>query len=454
VLNAGVILTLAGCGHRVCPVGTVDFSAEEKAKPAESNSTKVGLGHFEHVVIIVQENRSTDNLFHDPVLMARGADIATTGVNSRGETIRLAPISLAAKYDLDHSHLAFIRMFDHGKMDGADQVGPSCIAEPCVLPANPQFKYVNPADVAPYFQIAEQYTFADRMFQTNQGPSFPAHQYLLAGTSQPTANSLFFVAENPNDLLNPSTPTGCTAPKEERVRMIGPHGNEDRRIYPCFEHSTLPDLLDAKGIGWRYYTSAPDSIWTAPNAIEHLSCGPDWTANVTVNQTLVLQHIAQGQLAAVTWVIPNGQASDHADATDGSGPSWVASIVNAVGDSPYWSNTAILITWDDWGGWYDHVAPRIISSYEYGFRVPLIVVSSYSKPGHISHVQHDFGSILKFIENNFGLASLGYADKPADDLSDCFDFNQRPLTFHPITAKYSAKYFLTDTRPPLPPDDD
>jgi phospholipase C len=216
----------------------------------------------------------------------------------------------------------------------------------------------------------------------------------------------------------------------------------------------LPDLLDTRGISWRYYTSSAGSIWTAPNAILHLSCGPDWTNNMTLNQTLVLKHIAQGDLPAVTWVIPSGQASDHPGPNDGSGPSWVASIVNAVGNSPYWSNTAILITWDDWGGWYDHVAPPIINSYEYGFRVPLIVVSRYSKSGYISHVQHDFGSILKFIESNFGLPSLGYADAKADDLSDCFNFNQMPLTFHRISAKFDANHFLTDASPPLPPDDD
>jgi len=143
----------------------------------------------------------------------------------------------------------------------------------------------------------------------------------------------------------------------------------------------------------------------------------------------VLTDIANGQLAAVSWVVPSGRTSDHPALSDGSGPSWVASIVNAIGNSPYWSNTVIFITWDDWGGWYDHVAPSVINSYEYGFRVPLIVVSPFAKPGHVSHVTHDFGSILKFIEEVYGLPSLGYADAAADDLSDCFDFNQTPLTF-------------------------
>src|SRR5262249_38831999 len=126
----------------------------------------------------------------------------------------------------------------------------------------------------------------------------------------------------------------------------------------------------------------------------------------------------------------------------------------AIGNSAYWSNTAIIITWDDWGGWYDHVSPKVINSYEYGFRVPLIVVSPYAKAKYISHTTHDFGSILKFIEVTFGVQSLGYADVAADDLSDCFDLNQTPLTFQTIPAHFTAAHFLNDKRPPTDPDDD
>src|SRR5262249_32851690 len=128
----------------------------------------------------------------------------------------------------------------------------------------------------------------------------------------------------------------------------------------------------------------------------------------------------------------------------------------------YWANTAIIITWDDWGGWYDHVPPpKIIddgkswgSGYVYGFRVPLIVVSPYAKAGYVSHKTHDFGSILKFIEENFSLGSLGYADDRADDLSDCFDLNQAPITFRTINAQRNAADFLSDTGPKTDPDDD
>ena len=413
---------------------------------------------IQHVVVIFQENRTPDNLFHG----LPNADIANSGVNSLGQTIPLQPIPLANRYDLGHRHNDFLRMYDNGKMDGADKVA-GCNPNLAGCPPNPQFQYVNPSDVAPYFQLAQQYTFGDRMFQTNQGPSFPAHQFIISGTSAPTATSTLFAAENTN------LGAGCTASPGAWVWMIDSSGAESSKMYPCFEHPTLTDLLDSAGKSWKYYTPSNVGIWVGPNAIQHICApansvcsGPDWVNNVVLNNTQVLTDISSGQLPAVSWVIPTGQASDHPGNNNGTGPSWVASIVNAIGGSSYWSNTAVIITWDDWGGWYDHVPPpKVIadrtswgSGYVYGFRVPLIIVSSYAKAGYVSHVTHDFGSILKFIEQIFSLPSLGYADAAADDLSDCFNFSQTPLQFHTIAAPLSAEHFLNDHTPPLDPDDD
>ena len=441
--TGGVLLSLNGCA------GTAGGSHSIAKK-------------IQHVVVIFQENRTPDNLFHDPVLISRGADIASTGVNSQGETITLAPESLNTDYDINHTHESFERMYDGGKMDGADRLFIFCYQGASICPPpNPEFWYVNPSEVQPYFQLAEQYTFGDRMFQTNQGPSFPAHQFIISGTSAPTATSNLFAAEN---LSVDKANAGCIAAAGITVALIDTSGSESQSSYPCYEHPTLTDLLDAQGISWRYYAPSAGSIWTGPDAIQHmcqpqtqngqLVCTGSAWKNVIIPQTNVLTDIATGQLAEVSWVIPDGHASDHAGQNDGSGPSWVASIVNAIGNSPYWANTAIFVTWDDWGGWYDHVAPTVINSYEYGFRVPLIVVSPYAKAAYVSHATHQFGSILKFIEETYGLPSLGYADAPADDLSDCFNFSQKPLSFKTIQAPLSAEHFLNDRRPPTDPDDD
>ena len=442
---------------------------------ANNNPPPPPPGKINHVVIIFQENRTPDNLFHDPVLITRGADIASTGLNSQNQTITLTPTPLVTEFDLSHSHKAFLAEWNGGLMNGADQVVVNCPpGNPNCAPPNPQFQYVQAADVQPYFTMAETYTFADRMFQTNQGPSFPAHQYIVSGTSAVTENSLFDVAENPTN--TDSGLTGCIAPANTAVKIIDTtnpdtDSNETQTIYPCTDHPTLTDLLDAKSIDWKYYAPVVGSIWTAPNGIEHM-CGPDvpppngtncvgaeWTNHVVIGKTNVLNDIAAGKLAPVSWVIPTSKASDHAAGTDGTGPSWVASIVNAIGTSAYWKDTAIILTWDDWGGWYDHVPPPSIhNSYEYGLRVPLIVISPYAKAAHISHVKHDFGSVLKFIETTFGLPEIdpavGYADARADDLSDCFDLNQTPLPFKVIPAPFKAQYFLNDKSAPEGPDND
>ena len=402
---------------------------------------------IKHVIIIFQENRSTDNLFHG----FPGADTVDTGVNSKGEKITLQPVPLIGTYDLSHAHSDFVAMYDNGKMDGADKIPVKCPKghENCA-PPNPQFMYVDPQDVEPYFQMGEQYTFGDEMFQTNQGPSFPAHQFIISGTSAPTDTSNLF-DETDAFKINASG-TGCFARPEAYVRLINPHGSDKKKAYPCFDHQTLADLLDNAGITWRYYTSSKIGGWTGPNAIRHLWNGPDWK-KVINNPSAILTDISKNRLPGVSWVIPIWQASDHANFNKGLGPSWVASIVNAVGNSPYWSDTAIFVTWDDWGGWYDHVAPTIYDSYEYGFRVPLLVISSYAKQGYVSHVTHDFGSILKFTEEVFGLPSLGFADSRADDLFDCFQF-KKPHVFHTIQAPHDAHYFLTHKFSPGPIDDD
>ena len=446
------LLSLNSCGG-----ASNSSTSTSTTSTSSSGASKPSASHIQHVVIIFQENRTPDNLFHG----LPNADIANSGVNSLGQTIILQAASMSNNYDLGHRHADFVSMYDGGKMDGADKVvcqpsGPAC-------PPNPQFMYVNSTEAAPYFQLAQEYTFGDRMFQTQQGPSFPAHQFIISGTSAPTATSNLFAAENP------FMGAGCAAPAGSWVWMIDPNGNESSQAYPCFEHQTLTDLLDEKGISWKYYTPSAGSIWTGPNAIQHMcgavgaDCvGTAWTQNVVLQQTRILTDISSSQLAAVSWVMPSGQASDHAAITDASGPSWVASIVNAIGNSPYWSDTAIIITWDDWGGWYDHVAPPSIindgvswgSGYVYGFRVPLIVVSPYAKAAYVSHSTHDFGSILNFVEGTFGLGSLGYADARADDLSDCFDFNQTPIQFHTVRAPLDAAHFLNDKSAPLDPDDD
>jgi phospholipase C len=357
-------------------------------------------------------------------------------------------------------------------MDGAGNI--ACSG---TCPQKPQFRFVDNSHgiLVPYLKLATQYGFANYMFQTNQGPSFPAHQFLFGGTSAPSAaddaNGIF-AAEN----MSTEGQAGCAAPVGNTVALVGPNSVESQAIYPCFEHQTMSDLLPSS-LTWKYYAPNAGSIWTAPNAIQHIcqstgpggACiGPDWKNNVDLTPADVLRDIVNCNLPSASWVIPTGANSDHANDNDGGGPSWVTAIVNAIGESTrcdnqtgYWNNTAILIVWDDWGGWYDHEPPTILAqlqgSYQYGFRVPFLFVSAYTPDGTVNNFRHDFGSTLRFIEQNFGIkeVSLNFADARAtNDLTAFFDLSLAPRKFQKIIAPKTGRFFLRDRRPPTAPDND
>jgi phospholipase C len=479
------------------------------------------ISSFKHVVVIVQENRTPDNLFQGLCSPPFGSTASCSTTDPSKYNIQTSDwldntslthvtqpkgVALANKYDLSHAHSAFTAMcdstggpgFPYCRMDGAAgiQCGGKC-------PSQPQFRFVTNTNgiLNPYLELATQYGWANFMFQTNQGPSFPAHQFLFGGTSAPTAEDDpkgIFAAENMSSTIKLAPGTGlvagCTAESTTRVKLIRPPDDESQSVYPCFEHQTMADLLTDTPtpvpLTWRYYTPGPGSIWTAPNAIAHIckSTGPggtctgdQWNDNVDApgvpspapnlpnnGSVDILRDIKGCNLRSVSWVIPTGQNSDHAKSNDGGGPSWVASIVNAIGSDTqcdggtgYWKDTAILITWDDWGGWYDHEPPTILNGpggdYQYGFRVPLLVVSAYTAKGLINSHRHDFGSILKFIEHNFGLplGGLNFADARSENfLPLFFDLTQPARQFTPISAAKTAAFFLKDKRKPTDPDDD
>lgn len=431
---------------------------------AERRFTGDARSHIKHVVIIVQENRSFDNLFHG----FPGADTAETGLIHDGSRVPLHPVSLRVKYDISNGGRDFIRSYDGAKMDGWDHRRIT-IARNDFFGPDPQYAYVPHEEVKPYFDLARQYVLADRMFQSNIDQSFVAHLYLIAGQAGHAVNV-------PN-----GRPWGCDAFRGTKVRTLKDDRTPGEAVFPCFDFTTLGDELDARQLTWRYYAPKVDSsavwarfirarrkhrippgmrtpefgqLWTSYDAVAHDRYGPDWTTNVVSPERRILDDVAHGDLADVTWVIPDWLNSDHSSSRSATGPSWVASVVNAIGRSKFWSSTAILVTWDDSGGWYDHVPPPQLDYDGLGFRVPLIVVSPYAKRGHVTHVQYEFGSMLRFAETIFDLQPLAASDRRANDLSDCFDFTQAPRAFTPIPAPYAPDYFTAQRASNVPPDTD
>ena len=423
-----IALTVAASFAIACACGCAGGGPGSAGASGPIISGPLAAGPIQHVVVIMQENRSFDNLFYG----FPGADTAQTGMN-KGVQVPLLPTPLGNGMDIDHSHTGWRQQWDRGAMDNFDNKG-------TMLP----YSYIDRSEIQPYWTLAKNFTLGDRMFQSNTGPSFVAHQYMIAGQSGKAS-------EDPSGKR-----WGCDAVPGSLVPLMGPDGTDLPGVFPCFDYSTMADLLDAKGISWRYYapSSISDSnfILSAYRAIRHIFFGPDWKINIVSPETQVLTDIANGQLAQVTWIVPAFNNSDHPGAPP-QGPDWVASVVNAIGRSQFWNSTTIFIAWDDWGGWYDHVPPPQVDDMGLGFRVPVIVVSPYAKHGYVSHVTHEASGFLRYTEEIFDLPSLGTRDSIADDFSDCFDYTQTPAPYVHIPIHHTRAFFLSQ-KYSGPPDDD
>ncbi|MBV8116624.1 MAG: hypothetical protein JOZ01_01530, partial [Candidatus Eremiobacteraeota bacterium] len=429
-------LALAACSLNAHSTGAIPYDS------SGVRASGLEVRKIQHVVIVVQENRSFDNLFAG----YPGADTVSEGKSKSGKVIKLKPVSLSTRYDIDHSAEAMFNACDgSGKVPGTrcsmdgfgteQQVGG---------PLNGQYVYVPHSETKPYFAMAHEWVLGDRMFQSHLDESFVSHQYIIAAQAQSSVN-IPFLPE-----------WGCADGKRNFVETILKGRRFGTPQRPCFDYTTLGDELDAAGRSWRFYASRladpADGVWSAYQAIRHIRYGPDWKKDVIAPQKRFLEDVAAGALANVTWITPACEASDHPNCGGGFGPSWVSSVVNAVGKSQFWKTTAIFVMWDDWGGLYDHVAPAHLDDDGLGFRVPLLVISPYAKKDYVSHVRYEHGSILKFTEDVFGLARMAASDSRANSpANDCFDFRQPPRGFVPIAAPRGPAFFIDradDLRPP------
>lgn len=465
----------AGPASPMVPPGAGE-AASSLPPPA---SKTFGNGKIQHVLIIMQENRSFDNLFRG----FPGADTVDYGYG-HGVKYVLKPWSLTNAWDINHAHIQFLEDYDGGKNDGFDREI-SGFKPSCKYPRNhpdcwlffgqghyaTAFSYVPQDEIKPYWTMAHEYALADHAFASNNGPSYTAHQYMIAGQANHVNENPYFPTPSPP----PPNPWGCDAPvsqgtyqlrygqsrppaysKATGIEVLGP--------YPCFGYETAAKILDDAHVSWGYYAPTvggvnTGQIWSAYDAIWPVRFGQDWVRNVKSPESTIFNDIAQKRLPAVAWVVPSWINSDHAGSRSATGPDWVGSIVNAIGQSEYWKNTAIVVMWDEWGGWYDHVNPPQYAdphthAYEgLGYRVPAIVISPYAKAGYVSHTQHEIASTLHLIEAVFGLPSLGGADARADAFNDMFDFSQPALHFRKIPTRLHADDFERQAPSSRAPDD-
>jgi phospholipase C len=439
---AGMWIALAaasGCSGSGASIPHSAPASQQQSNPASiGSSPSIPPGAIQHVVIIIQENRSFDNLFQG----YPGADTSPTGKDSHGNTITLQSTPFEAGYDIIHDFSNFVRAYDNGKMDGFDT---ESITGGHTGYPNPQYGYVPAVETRLYVAMAQQYVLGDRMFTSNLDGSFVSHQYAIAAQAQSAVDY-------------PTTWWGCDGGPSDTITTL----TQQRLVGPteaaCFDYTTLADEMDKKKLTWRSYTpgfaNTKGGIWNSFQAVNHIRHGPEWATNVISPETKILQDIPAGTLANLTWVVPSFANSDHAGVdTPTGGPNWVASIVNAIGTSQFWNSTVIFVFWDDWGGWYDHVPPPQLDYDGLGIRVPLLCISPYAGKGVVSHVQYETGSLLHFVEGTFGLPYLAASDKRSTSAGVGCLRTSKPRPFVPFATTTSPQDFLHQRASNRGPDD-
>jgi phospholipase C len=384
----------------------------DRGDQKEHHERRRGMSRIEHIVFIVKENRTFDNYFGT----FPGADGATSGKISTGEIIPLRRAPDMTPRDIDHSYQAAVEAIDGGAMDRFDLIKGGNVNGDYLA-----YSQYNESDIPNYFTYARNFVLADAFFSSLEGPSFPNHLYTVGAQSNRAVN-------------NPSTPTnsparwGCDAAASSRVQTLEEPG-EFGSVYPCFDFDTLADRLEEQGLSWKYYAPGQDQsgyIWSALNAIRHIRLTALWQQHVVATEQFV-QDAQNGQLPAVSWVVVGSGLSEHPPASVCLGENWTVAQLNAVMQGPDWESTVVFLTWDDFGGFYDHVPPASVDNFGFGPRVPFLIISPWVKQGYITHTTLEFSSVLKFIEERFDLDPLTERDQDANDLIDSFDFDHRGL---------------------------
>ncbi len=388
-------------------------------------TTPGDITQIQHIIFIVKENRTFDNYFGT----YSGADGATTAVISTGQVIPLGHTPDQTPRDISgHGWYDAIAGTDDGLMDQFDLIpGASVNGDMLGLTQLTQ------SDIPNYFAYAQNFVLADRMFSSMKGASWANHLYIVGAQ----AGGAFTI---PKTTVNS---WGCDANPTASVQVW----DDDDTVtapFPCFDFQTLADELQAAGISWKFYAppqSDPAYVYSPLDGINHIRFGPLWSTNV-VSDTQFAIDAKNGTLPAVSWLVTRATTNEHPPSGSCTGENWTVSQMNALMQGADWSTSAVFITWDDFGGFYDHVPPPALDKFGLGPRVPLLVISPYAKTGYVSHTQYEFSSVLKFIEERFGLSPMTPRDAQANDITDSFDFTQparSPLLLQQRTCPFINK---------------
>jgi phospholipase C len=402
----------------VDPSPTIEPDVLPTPEPTDPATVAAARREIEHIVFVIKENRTFDHLFG----RFPGADGVTEARTCNGRTIRLERAEDSVP-DVGHSFTDGFRAINGGEMNCFD------------LDAYNQ--YVE-RDIPNYWAYAREFVLADNFFSSIYGPTGVEHLWTFASQSDrftdherpgQFATGQRDFCDDPFELmwsfkeLTPEQEAEAFALEEQGDE--GVQGVRDLWAlrWPCTDVRVLPDLLEAEGISWKSYRG--DNSFVQPlRMVRHVRFSDMWEH--VVPDTEFIEDIERGELPSVSWLTPSFGLSDHPPASICRGENWLVQQLNALGNSPYWDSTAVVLTWDDFGGFYDHVEPPHVDIYGLGPRVPTIVISPFAKRGTIDHDVMEFSSVLRFIEQVFGLPALTDRDRTADDMLSAFDFSQEP----------------------------
>ena len=369
--------------------------------PAAPHQAVTPIKHF---ITLMQENHTYDNYFGTYPRgdgLPAGTCVPVDPRKPHGRCVR--PFHLGSNgvvpADPDHSSTTARGQFDNGRMDGFVSALGSLNQDGRLA-----MGYRDGGDLPYYWNLADRYVLYDRFFSSSMAGSFLNHIYWLSG---------------------------------------GPGGGY-QHVPPGGFHNltTIFNRLEAAGVSWKFYVQnynphltfrtlrkfpanrASQVVWVPLLSMPRFLDNPELRSHI-VPLSQYYGDVLHGTLPAVSYIVPSGP-SEHPPSSVESGQAFVRSLINSLIASREWRSSAFLLSYDDWGGWYDHVKPPQVDKYGYGFRVPALLVSPYAKRGFIDNTQLDFTSILRFIENNWGLRPLTARDAHANSIATGFDFKQAP----------------------------
>ncbi len=460
------MMLVTGCATTVSASSTAPPPPATEPLNTVPASSLHGIHKIQHVIVIVQENRSFDSYFGtypraDGIPMKHGVPTTCSRDSVTQRCVRpyydTSMVNRGGPHNVanDRADVNGGRMNGfvgqavhvHTRKCGTAVLDPSCtinVRHPDVMGYHDYHQIPN------YWSYARHYVLQDHFFTSDDGWSDPNHESIVSGWSA--------LCTSPTD------PMSCRSSADETGQVIRRPGQ------PAYPWTDLTWLLYHHGVSWAYYISAgqsPDcadgvmgckfrpqrattpSIWNPlPRFTDVLQTHQ---VNHVQDSSLFFKAARAGRLPAVSWVIPNYAESEHPPASIKRGQAWVTSIINAVMRSKDWRSSAIFLTWDDWGGFYDHVKPPRVDSLGYGIRVPGLVISPYARHSFIDHQVLSPDAYLKFIEDDFlGRQRIdpktdGRPDSRPDvrenepilgDIRADFNFHQRPrppmvLKLHP-----------------------